>query len=694
MPHSRPDAVWLRSAGWRFFFRAGLVRAGLARAGLVCIIAIALLALALPAASAAAQGSAPYARRFEVTIRLEPAGSFLVTETQEIVFPATRWFSTGFREIPLDRLERIADVHLEEPGQVYRHAGGPSAVAPSAGAQQPAPAVPAAPRTFVTSVQDGRLRIDWRFPDTRGQARTFSLSYRVYGGLRVYPAGDQLYWKAIYSDRPYPIETASVRVEFPRPVSLSELKWAVYPSRLQVQVEQPDAASLLVRTLHGLAANEGLEVRVQFPHGLVQAQPPAWQAQADRQDDYDQRVRPLLNFGLGLLALVVSLAGGLGVLLAWYTRGRDPAIGRVPSELEEPPSDLLPGLVGTLIDQKADVQDAVATLLDLAHRGVIRISDEAPRPGRQRDYRLSLTPEAAAAPLHPLERAVLDAVFGGQQTVLLSEVRGRFAGRIPELEQRFYDEAVALGLLERDPAVVRRGYARTGAALLAAGLVGAFVSLLLFGRAVELAFLPFLALAGVGGLLLGVADHMPRRTRTGALEAARWAAFRRYLRDLDRGPELRSDLSLEERRARFERFLPYAVALGVDRTWMQKLAMAGAPAPQWYDVGVPSPAGPLPRRLGPRGWPAPGGWAGVPYPAEPRPGQPAAPRERSERAGSPLDETSERGARSLEEMSRRLAELLNEASDALTGSGAPGSGWSGGGRGGGGGGGGGSGGFR
>ncbi len=683
LPHDRISVPWPRSVRLLLFFLFFLP------------LALVLLALALPAASAAAQGTSPYARRFEVTIRIEPAGSLLITETQEIVFPATRWFSAGFRELPLDRVERIADVQLEEPGQVYRHVGGPADVVSSAGDQRPAQQEPTAPRTFVTSVRDGRLRIDWRFPETRGQARTVTLRYRVYGGLRVYPTGDQLYWKAIYSDRPYPVETASVRVEFPAPVPRSELRWAVYPARLQVQVEQPDAASLLVRTLHGLAANEGLELRVQFPHGFAQAQPPAWQAQADRQDDYDQRVRPLLNFGLGLLALVISLAGGLAVLLAWYTRGRDPTIGQIPSELEEPPSDLLPGLVGTLIDQKADVQDAVATLLDLARRGVVRIGEEAPRPDRRRDYRLSLVPEAPAAPLHPLERAVLDAVFEGQQTVLLSEVRERFGDHILELERRFYAEAVALGLLERDPAAVRRGYARTGTVLLATGLLGAFLSLLLFSRAVELAFLPFLALAGVGGLLLGVADHMPRRTRTGALEAARWAAFRRYLRDLDRGPELRSALPLEERRARFERFLPYAVALGVDRTWMQKLALAGAPAPRWYDAGVPSPAGPLPRRLGPRGWPAPGGWIGVPYPTEPRPGRPAAPqRGRPEQAGSPLDETSERGARSLEEMSRRLAELLNEASDALAGRGASGSGWSGGGRGGGGGSGGGGGGFR
>lgn len=679
LPRNLSGARWPRSAGWVCFL----------------VLALILLALTWPAAAAAAQGGSPYARRFEVTIRIEPAGSFLVTETQEMVFPATRWFSTGFREIPLERLERITDVRLEEPGQVYRHAGGPSDVAGSRGDQQSVPAVPAASRTFVTSLQDGRLRIDWRFPETRGQARTFSLSYRVYGGLRVYPAGDQLSWKAIYSDRPYPIEAASVRVEFPRPVPQSELKWAVYPARLRVQVEQPDSATLLVRALHGLAANEGLEVRVQFPHGLVQAQPPVWQAQADREDVYNQHMRPLLNFGLGLLAVVISLVGGVGVFLAWYTHGRDPEVGRFLDELEEPPSDLLPGVVGTLIDQKADVQDAVATLLDLARRGVVRIAEEAPRPGRRRDYRLSLTLQAESARLHPLERAVLEAVFEGQQTVLLSEVRGRFVSRIPELERRFYDEAVALGLLERDPAAVRRGYARTGALLLGAGLVGALLSLLFFGRAVELAFLPFLALAGVGGLLLGVADHMPRRTRTGALEAARWEAFRRYLRDLDRGPELRSELPLDERRARFERFLPYAVALGVDCTWMQKLAMAGAPAPQWYDMEVPSPAGPLPRRHDPRGWPVPGGWVGMPYPVQRPSGRPTAPRPGGpEQAASPLDETSERGARSLEEMSRRLAELLNEASDALAGSGAPGSGWSGGGRGGGGGGGGGSGGFR
>lgn len=372
-----------------------------------CVLGLAIVLhwLLLPAAPAAAQTNSLYARRFEVVLSLEPAGSLLVTETQEVVFPSTHRFSTGFREIPLERVERIADIRLEEPGQPYRHAGGPLEASRAGGGGLPAPAEPTAPQTFVTSVQDGRLRITWRFPDTRGQARTFLLSYRVYGGIRVYPDGNQLYWKAIYADRPYPIETASVRVQFPLPVTLAELQWAVSPARLQVRVEQPDASSIRFQTLHGLAANEELEVRVQFPHGLVQAQPPAWQPQADQQEYYDQHTRPLLNFGLGLLTLLIGLAGSLGVFLAWYVRGRDPVIGQVPPVLEEPPSDLPPGLVGTLVDQKADVQDAVATLLDLAQRGVLRITEEPSVPGKRRDYRLTLIPMDPAPDLHPLERA-------------------------------------------------------------------------------------------------------------------------------------------------------------------------------------------------------------------------------------------------------------------------------------------------
>ncbi|WP_152918134.1 DUF2207 family protein, partial [Ardenticatena maritima] len=59
----------------------------------------------------------------------------------------------------------------------------------------------------------------------------------------------------------------------------------------------------------------------------------------------------------------------------WYTKGRDPEVGEFAEYITEPPDDLPPGIVGTLLDEKADIKDVIATIFDLARRGIISIEE-------------------------------------------------------------------------------------------------------------------------------------------------------------------------------------------------------------------------------------------------------------------------------------------------------------------------------
>ena len=43
--------------------------------------------------------------------------------------------------------------------------------------------------------------------------------------------------------------------------------------------------------------------------------------------------------------------------------------------VSEPPSDLSPGLVGALIDEKVDTKEVMATVIDLASRGYLDIAE-------------------------------------------------------------------------------------------------------------------------------------------------------------------------------------------------------------------------------------------------------------------------------------------------------------------------------
>jgi hypothetical protein len=95
---------------------------------------------------------------------------------------------------------------------------------------------------------------------------------------------------------------------------------------------------------------------------------------------------------------------------------------------------------------------------------------------------------------------------------------------------------------------------------------------------------PPVGLAVVGTMLMGVSRWMPQRTTLGIEEAARWRAFRRYLKNLKQFGDL------EAAQTALDRYFPYAVALDVDEIVLREAERMDAYVPIWMapaavDVG-------------------------------------------------------------------------------------------------------------
>jgi len=366
-----------------------------------------------------------------------------------------------------------------------------------------------------------------------------------------------------------------------------------------------------------------------------------------------------------VVSLLILTAGVALVILRWYTAGRDPAVGAAPLEVTSPPSDLPAPLAGTVVDERADLEDVLAALVDLSNRGVVKIVEESNPSlhGSNRDYRLELL-EPRALGLHGYEKILLAGLFGGADSVHLSEVKARWTSSGPIFQQQLEAEATERGLFGEDPGVVRRRWRQRALALVLGGGVATFLLPALFGSAADLLWLPGLALVVVGLVALVLAPRMPRRTRLGVAEALAWRAFGRHLAD----PKVGSAADPAAATAN----LPYALALGVDRSWLDRFERVGSPAPREAN-GI----GPV--ILGPGGWGYPGGISGGFPPGFGGPlGQDA--------GGASAANPGAPGG--LDRGSDSLADLLNAASEALSSGGH--GGWSGGGGSGGGGSGGGS----
>jgi uncharacterized membrane protein YgcG len=91
-----------------------------------------------------------------------------------------------------------------------------------------------------------------------------------------------------------------------------------------------------------------------------------------------------------------------------------------------------------------------------------------------------------------------------------------------------------------------------------------------------LAFLPLCGLEILFIALLGLSRVMPQRTAKGATAAAQWNAFKRYLARLEKYD------SVQNAQDKFAEYLPYAIAFGLEKTWLEKFKQTDAPAPTWY----------------------------------------------------------------------------------------------------------------
>src|SRR6185295_1434158 len=110
-----------------------------------------------------------------------------------------------------------------------------------------------------------------------------------------------------------------------------------------------------------------------------------------------------------------------------------------------------------------------------------------------------------------------------------------------------------------------------------------------------LVIVPVIAIVVIAVAIAIVAGGMPRKTARGAEAAAKWNAFRRYLAEIERYE------NVAEAKEIFNRYLAYAVAFGLERSWVNKFASVDAPSPSWYGPYGSGGGWSGPRRHGPGG---------------------------------------------------------------------------------------------
>ena len=215
--------------------------------------------------------------------------------------------------------------------------------------------------------------------------------------------------------------------------------------------------------------------------------------------------------------------------------------------------------------------DVTATIVDLAVRGVLRIDENKIGDG----YTFVLLKRPAG--LKPHEEALLNGLFSdfSSTSVALSELENHFYVHLPAIQGHLYDSLLDSGYYRIRPDRVRFRAYRTG---LTVGVLTAFGGSWLAG-VFGMAPAPFI-ISGIATavIILVFGRIMPARTPRGARALEDALGFEDFLGHVDADRFERTIKTPEM----FEAFLPYAMALRVDKRWAAAFASVYLQPPSWY----------------------------------------------------------------------------------------------------------------
>jgi len=512
--------------------------------------AIAVLILFAAALAAPASAKERHLKKFFSEIAVLPSGSVDVTENITFQFVGGPWHGIN-RYIPVE--------YSGPRGLNYTLFLDVENVTDDTGAKL----------RYETSRERHYLNLKIYIPNADDSTRTISIHYTVSDALKFFDDHDEFYWNVTGDEWSIPIESSGARIVFPDGTSNIRAKafTGAYRSTGRDASVEVSGTGVDVQSRDPLPMHEGLTIAVAFDKGAVR-EPTA----LSRLSLYLRSNWPLF----------IPIFAFFAMFWWWWTHGRDPRLRPIAAQYQ-PPDNLSPGEVGTLLDNSVDMRDITASIVDLAVRGYLVIEE------KQQDHLLGLThsknyvfhlkkSRAEWNSLKPHEQELLGGIFSGGNAgdaVPLDALHNTFYANIPGIRNQIFASLVGDGYYAQRPDSVRSSY-------ILFGIVSGF---LLIAGGIWIANhsgmqpLPFVV-AGLltGAIICGFGWFMPAHTQAGARALEGVLGFEDFLAHVESDRFNRTIKTPEM----FEKFLPFAMALGVEKNWSKAFQGIYTQPPQWY----------------------------------------------------------------------------------------------------------------
>jgi hypothetical protein len=416
-------------------------------------------------------------------------------------------------------------------------------------------------------------------PGAVDTTRIVNIDYAVRNGVRFFGSNidggtntnnsndsySEFYWNVTGNDWPVPIDHASAFVTLPENAAggiRAQAFTGAYGSKQSEANVEVKGADVVFETTRPLPMRGGATIDIYIPAGIIKAPSSLTKL------GWFLGSNPILLLPLFTFAVMFTL---------WYSVGRDPDPGVSVAPQYEPPKGICPAEAGTLVDDTIHPRDITSTIVDLAVRGYIKIEEKVDTflVFHHKDYLFHLLkPREQWGPdLTAHERVMLENIFLGGTETQLSSLKNRFYTVIPVVRQDIMASLKGKGIYMLDPESAN-GYSIVAAVAIALlviavqvmGWMNLFYSApLVLGSVIVSAIIWWL-----------FARQMTAKTIAGARTRIAVLGFEEFMNrvDADRIKRMPPDT--------FEKFLPYAMALGVEHHWAQAFDGIIKDPPSWY----------------------------------------------------------------------------------------------------------------
>lgn len=381
----------------------------------------------------------------------------------------------------------------------------------------------------------------------------YIITYSISGALSYFSDHDEIYWNATGNDWNVPVEKSDVTVSVPTATPYLNVKCFTGPLGSTEENCTINTIGNIARFSRDqpLLPGSGLTIVVGFPKSVVAVLEPQEVA-----DFFDTLLGKIALFALVISGLFWYFIYPLWLPVRWYLHGRDPFAGIPTRAWFEPPHtknerSLTPGETGALIDEKVDLSDIQAIIVDLARRRYLMIVEY-----KKGEFKLVKHEDMAArqvATLTSFEKYFFEELFDGEDEVKLKD--GKLSDMVVKTKEMIYESLVKEGFFPEDPSKVRKFY------VIITGLAVFTINPLLI----------------VTSVIFG--SIMAKKTLEGAHAVNVAKGLKNFLSSQERQLKFQA-----EKQTMFEKLLPYAVAFGVEKIWAKRFEGLGLQQPEWYQT--------------------------------------------------------------------------------------------------------------